>query len=291
MPQNISVIRVDSKILIVSVDTANWIVLNNDTELAVFEMLQEGKTIHNALASFAGEYVKPVLLQLEAKDFCSYTVHVINPRNFMYIYLTKECNLYCPHCYVFASKPQKDELAYEEYIQLFHALKDAGVEGITFTGGEPTVHDDCVKIFREAKRNGFKVLLLTNGITESDKRLAISEYIDEVQISIDGFDEASNAIIRGENHFNMALESAGFYLSRNIKTIVAVTPSRELLSDGFEKYIIFAQHLKAKYEGKPFSVKFTSSLIDGRFGKISKEDNSRYEQTVNKIITALNSDS
>lgn len=173
MPRNISVIHVDSKILLVSIDTANWIVLNNDTELAVFEMLKKRKTIHEILASFSSEYVKPVLLQIEAKDFCSQKVNVINPQNSIYIYLTKACNLYCPHCYVFASKPQKDELTYEEYIQLFHAIKDMNVDGITFTGGEPTVHDECVKIFYEAKRNGFKVLLLTNGITENSKRLAI----------------------------------------------------------------------------------------------------------------------
>lgn len=291
IPQNISVIRADSKILIVSIDTANWIVLNNDTELAVFEMLKKRKTIHDALASFAGEYVKPVLLQMEAKDFCSQKVNVVNSQNSIYIYLTKKCNLYCPHCYMFASEPQKEELTYEKYIQLFHALKDSNIDGITFTGGEPTVHDDCVKIFCEAKKTGFKVLLLTNGITESNKRLSISEYIDEVQISIDGFDETSNAIIRGRNHFSMALESADFYLNHNIKTTVAITPPRELLPDSFEKYILFAQQLKAKYEGKSFYIKFTSSLIDGRFGEISKEDNSKYEQAVNKIITALDRES
>ena len=40
-PQNISIVRYDSKILVIAVETGNWIVLENESQLKFLNLLKE----------------------------------------------------------------------------------------------------------------------------------------------------------------------------------------------------------------------------------------------------------
>lgn len=59
--------RLNGKIIVVSVDTARWIVLENEQELSFFELLKS-HTIEESLNLFAGAYENAlaVVTQLEA---------------------------------------------------------------------------------------------------------------------------------------------------------------------------------------------------------------------------------
>lgn len=48
IPTNISIVRYKKYIIVISVDTANWIVLQNDEQLTFFELLKNN-TIQQAL--------------------------------------------------------------------------------------------------------------------------------------------------------------------------------------------------------------------------------------------------
>ena len=79
---------------------------------------------------------------------------------------------------------------------------------LTISGGEPTIRADFLEIVKYASELGLEIKLLTNGALLTETIIeTLSQYISSVQISIDGFSEESNATIRGENHFQKALDS------------------------------------------------------------------------------------
>lgn len=79
------------------------------------------------------------------------------------------CNFRCPYCHnhplvfhpeLYATIPLEDILA------RLHSIRN-WIDGVCFTGGEPTVHADLPLLIREIKRHGFLVKLDTNGSNPS----------------------------------------------------------------------------------------------------------------------------
>ena len=124
-PEEVSVVRHAGKILVIAPLTANWIVLNDESQLNAFYELGE-KSISKVLNSrvYNVEDVREVVTQLEARRFCTKTV-VSAPDQFrtMHVYLTNKCNLRCPHCYMFSGKANDNELATGEVQKLCEEYK------------------------------------------------------------------------------------------------------------------------------------------------------------------------
>ncbi|MBU1523789.1 MAG: radical SAM protein [Candidatus Omnitrophica bacterium] len=77
--------------------------------------------------------------------------------------LTYRCNFKCKHCYVPQSYRKKGELNTKEVFSLLDQLKDIGCFYLGFTGGEPFMRKDIMKILWYAKKRGFEVIVYTNG--------------------------------------------------------------------------------------------------------------------------------
>ena len=75
-PDNLSIVRRNGNILIISVETAKWIVLKNESQLSFFELLQI-MPLGEALERFEGHYndAQYVVIQLEARHFEDQNVH------------------------------------------------------------------------------------------------------------------------------------------------------------------------------------------------------------------------
>jgi len=75
------------------------------------------------------------------------------------------CNFRCPYCHnhplVFFPE-RYPAIPLEEIIDRLRSLKD-WIDGVCFTGGEPTLHGDLPSLIREIKRYRFAVKLDTNG--------------------------------------------------------------------------------------------------------------------------------
>ncbi|MCP8315433.1 MAG: radical SAM protein, partial [archaeon] len=114
--------------------------------------------------------------------------------------VTRACNLKCKHCYENAGKPDKNELNTEEAIRVIDILVDAEVVILAFSGGEPTVRPDILKLIKHASMRGMYVAMATNGIF-----LASIDRVRElknaglrfVQISLDGIDPNTHDLFRG----------------------------------------------------------------------------------------------
>jgi len=121
---------------------------------------------------------------------------------YLEIQLTNRCNLNCLHCY------QKEKRALELPIEsLKKVLEDfVKVQGIRviLSGGEPLLYTKFLELNDFLKGYPARVVLLTNG-TLIPKFNPGQWNIDEVQISIDGMEEAHD-FIRGKGCFKKLIE-------------------------------------------------------------------------------------
>lgn len=93
--------------------------------------------------------------------------------------LTKKCNLRCIYCYADGGRPNPNELTTGEICRVLDEARNLGAKKVTFTGGEPLIHDGFFKIAEYAHEAGLQILLYTNG-TLIDQ--GVAERIAELRI-------------------------------------------------------------------------------------------------------------
>jgi len=93
--------------------------------------------------------------------------------------LTNRCNMRCPVCFANAGvtgrvyQPDYDEVVRQ--LGVLRELHPTPCTAIQFTGGEPTVHPDFLRIVAKARRMGFThIQIATNGIKLADSSFAHS---------------------------------------------------------------------------------------------------------------------
>jgi len=142
-----------------------------------------------------------------------------NPRIFKpnrcILELTYNCNLKCRTCTIW-ERPKKwpgrenAPLSAEEIKLVQRSLKDAGINRITYLGGEPFLNPDILDISQNAKSEGLSTAVVTNGtaITQDKiKNIVTDELFDIIIFSIDGPEQIHDNI-RGKNGtFKKAIET------------------------------------------------------------------------------------
>lgn len=77
--------------------------------------------------------------------------------------LTYACNNHCGHCYNEPGRLQMPTLPAGQWRQVLRTLARVGVPQVIFTGGEPTLHQDLVRLVAWAEGLGLVCGLNTNG--------------------------------------------------------------------------------------------------------------------------------
>jgi sulfatase maturation enzyme AslB (radical SAM superfamily) len=113
-------------------------------------------------------------------------------------HITDYCNLDCKHCFINAKHTRENEYTVHEVSTILSDMKTLKALNVTFSGGEPTLHEDLIPILRDANRKGLNVSLVSNG-TLITEELAdnLSELVNCVLISIDGPENCHDAF-RGQ---------------------------------------------------------------------------------------------
>ncbi|MFA6132864.1 MAG: radical SAM protein [Phycisphaerae bacterium] len=111
--------------------------------------------------------------------------------------LTNRCNMRCPICFAnagvtgFVSQPTFEEVVRE--LQTLRDLRPTPCTAIQFTGGEPTIHPDFLKIVAKAHEMGFShIQIATNGIRLADldfARAAAAAGLHTLYLQFDGIGE------------------------------------------------------------------------------------------------------
>ena len=291
---DIRTIQYKNSILVVCVPTGNWIVLDNDVQMEYFSLLRNGFNIGAALGKIGGNIndAQKVIVQIEAKRFEAHDVLTNTPEFSLHIHLTNLCNLRCPHCYMFAGSSLNNELATDEIISLLDAFRSYDGKKATFTGGEISMRKDLYTIIRHSSDLGIRNELLTNGTLWTEKQInEFSPLIDKVQISIDGYSEESNAIVRGKGNFAKSLKAIDLFVKNGVRTEVAITPFfDESYRKNYMRYARFGNSLMDKYKDYNFKVKYSGVILDGRDVSFTKEEREEYKKIAEKIYNSLYGD-
>jgi pyruvate formate lyase activating enzyme len=107
------------------------------------------------------------------------------PGHISAVVFTIGCNFRCPYCH----NPElveetADELLVEDFFALLRK-RQGKLDGVTVTGGEPTMHEDLPEFVASIKELGFKVKLDSNGTNPTMLRKMIDAgHIDYLAMDI-----------------------------------------------------------------------------------------------------------
>lgn len=293
--------KIDNYTLIIAPEIANWIVLFNENQNKLFKLIKNRLTIDEIFNSIVNDNDSEndfnfLISQIFDRKFFfnSKLVFDYTRNESMYIYLTNNCNLFCNHCYMYSRKPNINELPKEEWFKIINNFKKNNGKSITFTGGEILKYKDWFEVIKYTKNLNMTTTILTNG-TLWNKNLIkkLKNFIDEVQISIDGTSEETNSIIRGKGNFIKAMNTAQCFANNDVKTTIATTPTLDNLDLIADNYVAFAKDIIKNTNNKNIYFKIAKKLLNGRNIKSlikDKEKASYYLNITDKLSNDLYND-
>jgi sulfatase maturation enzyme AslB (radical SAM superfamily) len=159
------------------------------------------------------------------------------------------CNIECKNCYI-ESSPKNDRLVYItfEEVKLFidEAIdEDLGTKEIGFTGGEPFMNKDLLKMIEYSLSKNFKVLVLSNAmkpmLNRKEDLLKINHQDLTIRVSIDHYQKEKHEEIRGKNTFNVMMEGLKWLNQNNFNYTLATRllwgEQEDQLRDNFNLFI------------------------------------------------------
>ena len=145
------------------------------------------------------------------------------------------CNIACTHCFISCSpKNHSHEMMPFEEIErrLAEALK-LGVREYYFTGGEPFMNRDMLRILEATLKQG-PASVLTNGMllrkevcAELRRLFDESEYSLDIRVSLDGFDRESHDAIRGKGVWDRVMIGLQNLAEVGLNPVITVTEAAD----------------------------------------------------------------
>lgn len=292
-PEEIVVEKINDFYLVISVQTANWIVLYNSRQIDFLNMLRSGKCVGDAIETVDSEEamgdLKIVLAAIFARKFAGVngevTKEYLEGYKMLNIYITNACNLKCKHCFMLSGKKLENELTLGDWMKVLTSFKENGGEFVTFSGGEPLMFKNFPQIISHAHDLGLKSTVLSNGLLWSDKLIHdLALFIDEIQFSLDGVDEETNSMVRGSGHFEKVVDTIVKFANAGVKTSVATTFTYDNLNENTQtRYKNLVDLIKEKTSGKDVFFKLSKKLLPGRDVHFTAEENEKYSAIIKDI--------
>jgi len=146
-------------------------------------------------------------------------------------HLLNRCNLRCIHCYQ-EDFTSKDEVSFDELKKIYNNLiKSMEILNsnlnVALTGGEPFLFKDLFKLIEMIEKEKFvkKWSIITNGIflSKFSKELKNFKKLKDIKVSMDGFSDKSNDLIRGDGSFKKIMEGIEEAKAEKLKVILMFT--------------------------------------------------------------------
>lgn len=122
--------------------------------------------------------------------------------------LTTQCNLKCKHCsYAFGSSTSYTEMSTDMIYYIAKWCEENKIKRISLTGGEIFCRNDIYMIISNIRRYfGGNLNIITNGtIIKNSEIDNLLKCINQINISLDGYDENSVQEIRGSKVFQKVM--------------------------------------------------------------------------------------
>lgn len=171
-----------------------------------------------------------------------------------YVHVTDNCNLHCLGCYSFVDKRNDQyDLSKEAFFKIFRSLKEAGVKQVVISGGEPFLRDDLYEIVRYAKEfcQIEYITVITNGTLEWDRYENTIPYLDEINISVDGYN-SDISYIRDKGIMPKVINTIKRFKDL-VNTNLIITLHKKNI-DHMKDYMNFSNKLGVKYSFSIFTV-------------------------------------
>ncbi|MBR1701534.1 MAG: GTP 3',8-cyclase MoaA [Lachnospiraceae bacterium] len=200
---------------------------------------------------------------------------------YLRVSVTDRCNLRCRYCMPREGIEQfahADCLTLEEIYRIVSVMADMGLKKVRFTGGEPMVRKNLVKLVRDVA--GLPqietVAMTTNGVLFADQVKEFAEAgLNAVNISLDTLEADQFAQITGRDELEKVLQAVDCSLEQGLKVKINCVPVRELNGMTDEQaagsYLKVAE-LARKY---PVDVRFIELMPIGcgrEFSRITGEE-------------------
>ncbi|MFY9255634.1 MAG: radical SAM protein [Fuerstiella sp.] len=141
------------------------------------------------------------------------------------------CNLTCEHCFISCS-PQNHSFDFLTFAQVESALLESverGVREYYFTGGEPFLNKELVRMLQRTLDFGPATVLTNGTVLKSEwlQQLAATEnqsqYSLEFRVSIDGPTSEINDPVRGKGTFDRAIQGVSLLSEFGFLPIITMT--------------------------------------------------------------------
>lgn len=121
--------------------------------------------------------------------------------------ITSKCNLNCKHCAV--NEVHREDISLPEAKQIVDKMASQGVKEILFSTKEPFAYKYIWDLFAYCTKLNIYIKLVTNGtlLNEDDVKRLYQYKIKMFSISLDGWNETDNDLIRGKGTFNKILKT------------------------------------------------------------------------------------
>lgn len=162
--------------------------------------------------------------------------------------ITNKCNLLCQHCYLNADCHRAaNELSSEEALDLVRRMGEVKVPLLFLTGGEPFLRKDLFAILAEAKKQGIRTVISTNGTLIDDAAAdKLVEYgVDYVAISLYGPEKFHDQYVMVPGTFKRVVTAIERLQKRGIKIGIKTTVNAATFPHFFD-LIQVAKDLGAK---------------------------------------------
>jgi MoaA/NifB/PqqE/SkfB family radical SAM enzyme len=139
------------------------------------------------------------------------------------------CNIECKNCYI-ESSPKNDSLAYLTFEEVKSFIDEAvdknlGTNEIGFTGGEPFMNKDIMKMIDYSLRKRLKVLVLSNAmkpmLNRTKELIKLNHSNLTIRVSIDHYEKEKHEEIRGKNTYDVMLQGLKWLNENNFNYTLA----------------------------------------------------------------------
>ena len=139
------------------------------------------------------------------------------------------CNIECKNCYI-ESSPKNDSLAYLTFEEVKSFIDEAidknlGTNEIGFTGGEPFMNKDIMKMIDYSLNKNFKVLVLSNAmkpmLNRTNELIKLNHLNLTLRVSIDHYQKEKHEEIRGKNTYDVMLQGLKWLNENNFNYTLA----------------------------------------------------------------------
>lgn len=211
--RNMKIVERKNKVLLINKDNAETIFLSKECFDIIIQAIDEELSFQELIDCIEEEesklYFKELVNRIAGKRFWKYDDREVQCTDYeISIDITNKCNLRCRHCCISAGDSIcGDDLSEDDIMSVVKQVVIMQPASICISGGEPLMRKDFTNIVRFIRSHYSRKLILMTNATLIDESMAdfIAQNFDSVDVSIDGFDEDSCKLLRGEGTFEKCI--------------------------------------------------------------------------------------